>query len=203
MDGRGPQMPMRVALYVSELDVKGGTHKQVLRLAQYLFRRGHQVQVFTPIFYLEKTFPEFKDIDIVELYKKPPRTSIGKLTRRLAPISIAIKLPKVDVLNIHDNGSLLFFFTSWILKRSQCCIWQINDLHHSFRIGNSTKVVARWHHPISRMLNQLMARMVDHITVNVGKNVTRVQKHLGANAALMYCGVDFPTHTVDSSIPPI
>jgi len=194
---------MIIALYVSELDVKGGTHKQVLRLTQYLVQQGHKVQLFTPIFNLAKTFPDFDNIDIVTLYDEPPKSSLSRLFRRLAPIPLAFKLTKVDVLNIHDNGGLLFFFTSWLCKRARCYVWQINDLHHSFRLGNSSKVSARWHHPIARLFNKLMARMVDHITVNVGKNVKRVHEHLGINAELLYCGVDLPTQAVNTSLPPM
>lgn len=203
MDERSTQMALKIALYVSELDVKGGTHKQVLRLTQYLVRQGHKVQLFTPIFNLAKTFPEFEDIDIVTLYVEQPKSSFSRLFRRLSPIPLAFKLAKVDVLNIHDNGGLLFFFTSWLRRRANCYVWQINDLHHSFRLGNSAKVSARWHHPITRLLNHLMARMVDHITVNVGKNVKRVHEHLGINAELMYCGVDLPTQAVKMSLPPM
>ena len=194
---------MKIALYVAELDIKGGTHKQVLRLAQYLVRQGHSVRLLTPTYVPATTFPEFAQIEVESLYEAPPQSHFERLLRRLAPIRLALRLPAMDVINIHDNRGLLFFFTAWLLRRSSRYVWQINDLHPSFRIGNCATFPRRWHQPIARALNRLMARIVDCITVNVGKNVTRVQQYLGVDAELLYCGVDLPTQDVSTSLPPM
>ena len=194
---------MKIALYVAELDIKGGTHKQVLRLAQYLVRQGHVVRLVTLTYMPLTTFPEFAQIDIVSIYEGPPQSRLERLLRRLAPIRLAFKLPPMDIVNIHDNRGLLFFFTAWLLRRSFSYVWQINDLHPSFRIGNCASFPRRWHQPIARGLNRLMARRVDRITVNVGKNVARVQQYLGVDAELLHCGVDLPTQEVSMSLPPM
>lgn len=196
-------MPMKIAIYVAELDVKGGTHKQVLRLAEYLVRQGNSVRLFTPTYVPSTTFPEFEKLDIVKLYDGPPRSRLERLIRRTAPLRLALKLPLMDVVNIHDNRALPFFFTAWLLNRARSYVWQINDLHHSFRLGNSTNGPTRWYHPIARALNRLMAHLVDSVTVNVGKNVERVRQSLGVNAELLYCGVDLPAKAVNMSLPPI
>jgi len=38
---------MRIAIIVRDLDIKGGTQKQVLRLAQFLKNKGHTVEIIT------------------------------------------------------------------------------------------------------------------------------------------------------------
>ena len=196
-------MPMKIALYVGELDIKGGTHKQVLRLAQYLVRQGHVVQVLTPVFVPATTFPEFAQLDVVALHNGPPKHGFERLMRRLSPVRLALKLPRVDMVNIHDNRGVLFFFTAWLLGRGRSYVWQINDLHPSFQLGNSAHIKRRWTQPIARGFNRLMARMVDRITVNVGKNVQRVREHLGVDADLAYCGVDLPRPGTVPALPPL
>ena len=60
---------LKIALFISDLEIKGGTHKQVLRLAQYLTKKGHNVKIFTPVFNLENTYPEFKNINVFSIKK--------------------------------------------------------------------------------------------------------------------------------------
>jgi hypothetical protein len=38
---------MRIAIIVRDLDIKGGTQKQVLRLAQFLKNKGRTVEIIT------------------------------------------------------------------------------------------------------------------------------------------------------------
>jgi glycosyltransferase involved in cell wall biosynthesis len=73
-------------------------------------------------------------------------------------------------------------------------VWQINDLHSSFGIGNSSLVPKRWRSIISRFFNKMMANMVNEITVNVSKNVDRVFEKFSVKARLIYCGVDLPVN---------
>jgi glycosyltransferase involved in cell wall biosynthesis len=148
------------------------------------------------------TFPEFEKFDIVKLYDAPPRSRLERLFRRAAPMRLAFKLQLMDIINIHDNRGLLFFFTALLLRRASSYVWQINDLHHSFGLGNSTNVPIRWYHPIARGMNKLMAHLVDSVTVNVSKNVERVRQNLGVNAELLYCGVDFPVKAENIPLPP-
>lgn len=186
---------MKVVLYVAELDVKGGTHKQVLRQAQYMKARGHQVQVFTPVYVPSATFPEFEELEVVT----PRVAATGRLASVLAAGSLAFDTPSVDVIHVHDNRCLLYFFFLRLLRRSKKIVWQINDLHPSFRIGNSSDAPKKWRHGVGQWLNRRMAASVDAITVNVGKNVDRVRQYLGAKAILFHCGVDLPEGEVSEN----
>ena len=40
--------------FINELDIRGGTHKQVLRLCEYLIRKGEDVVVYTKKFDINK-----------------------------------------------------------------------------------------------------------------------------------------------------
>jgi glycosyltransferase involved in cell wall biosynthesis len=203
MDARDSKALMKIVLFVAELDVKGGTHKQVLRLSEYLVKQGHSVKIYTPTFDQANTYPEFANLEIVSLYKNSTDSRLERLLRSFTSIALAFKIKKVDVINIHDNRGLLFFFTCFILKRASSYVWQINDLDPAFRLGNSLNVKFRIDHPISRFFNRLMAKLVDRITVNVGKNISRVRDNMGVNPDLLYCGVDFPVAIKNSNVPSI
>ena len=89
---------MKISLLINELNICGGTHKQLLRLSQYLLQQGHDVTIFTRYFDLDKTYPEFKDVKIEFLYKEDwtkitPNTSIlNKIKNKLHKASDSLKL---------------------------------------------------------------------------------------------------------------
>jgi len=184
---------MKIAIYVSELDVKGGTHKQVLRLAEYLVASGHTIEVITPIFDAVNTYPEFKSFKILT-YMRPLRPGlISAAIRRMRSIGLAFKMTRSEIVNLHDNRCILFFTTAWLLRKGKGFVWQINDLHPAFRVGAHKhglppSLRSRW----QRTLNYWMAQKVDTITVNVGKNAERVSLLFKRAAILLHCGVDFP-----------
>lgn len=184
---------MKIAIYVSELDVKGGTHKQVLRLAQHLRSRQHDVHIATARYTPGMGYPEFAEFPILTLPEDSTRGLLGKLMIRLRPARIAHRLPSVDIVNIHDNRGLLFGFVAKVLGKGKRYIWQINDLDPAFKIGAHSKhgrPTAR--EMRQRIANRWWARFVDAITVNVSKNGDRVKECLEREAAVLYCGVDFP-----------
>ena len=183
---------MRVGLFVAELDVKGGTHKQVLRLGQHLREQGHEVTVLSLDFDPGQTYPEFSSLQVVapQARKSPSRVARG-IFRAVAMWTLVSNAPRLDILNIHDNRGVLFFVLMRLRGRMRHTVWQINDLSPSFGIGNyqgRRRPMDRLH----RTANRWMARQVDRITVNVGKNSDRVRRHLGKDAAVFHCGVDLP-----------
>lgn len=182
---------MKIALYVAELDIKGGTHKQVLRLAEYLQDAGHEVAIWTPFYDLPRTYAGFANIKVHSLS--------GHAGRVLPYLRLAFALARCDVLHVHDNRGVLFFFIAKLLRRARVFVWQINDLHPSFGLGHSKKLTLRRRSVINRIANRVMAKTVDAITVNVGKNVDRVADVLRVPAHLYYCGVDLPSRLSVSS----
>lgn len=184
---------MKVGIYVSELDVKGGTHKQVLRLAQHLRARRHDVQIITAQFVPSLGYPEFADFPILTMPAVTRPDLFGKLLRRLRPARLAMRMPRYDVVNVHDNRGLLFGMVAKLLGKSKRYVWQINDIDPAFKIGaHSKQERPTVREIIQRIANRWWARSVDAITVNVSKNRTRVQECLRKDATVLFCGVDFP-----------
>ena len=52
-----------IALYIRELDIKGGTHKQLYYLADYLERSGVQFKILTNSLDYTKTFDSFRKLE--------------------------------------------------------------------------------------------------------------------------------------------
>ncbi|AZL54038.1 glycosyltransferase [Aliarcobacter skirrowii] len=188
---------MKVALLINELDIRGGTHKQFLRLAQYLKSENVDFTIITKYYDKNSTYPEFSDFEINFLSKNKKRLNIiGKINQF---INILQKIPKnTNIINIHDNGFLpIIPFLKLFNKK---IIWQINDLPSYFREGNCKSIQDNYKNVIKRFLTRLIAKyFVDEITVNVTKNKLRVLKNLSLDAKVFYCGVDklngFKIHT--------
>jgi glycosyltransferase involved in cell wall biosynthesis len=196
LGGRIPGFSVKVAIYVSELDVKGGTHKQVLRLAQHLRARQHDVRIITARYVPNLGYPEFTDFPILTMPEFSSLGLFGKLLNRLRPAWLAMRMPSVDIVNVHDNRGLLFGLVAKILGKSKRYAWQINDLDPAFKIGAHSKHQRPTIRDIrQRIVNRWWAHWVDAITVNVSKNRTRVQEFLGQDATVLFCGVDFPETT--------
>lgn len=188
-----PGRSVKVGIYVSELDIKGGTHKQVLRLAQHLRAQQHEVQIITPRHVPGQGYPEFAELPILTLPAETRGGRVGKLLRGLRPVRLAMQMPRVDIVNIHDNRGLLFGFVAKLLAKGRRYVWQINDLDPVFKIGaHRQQEHLTMREVCQRLANRLCARMVDAITVNVGKNRERVMECLGKDAKVLFCGVDFP-----------
>ena len=184
---------MKVAIYVSELDVKGGTHKQVLRLAQHLRDRRHNVNIITARFVPGLGYPEFADFPIITMPEVTYFGMFGKIFNYMRPAWLAMNMPSADIVNVHDNRSLLFGLVAKLFGKGKRYVWQINDLDPTFKIGAHR----RYERPslreiLQRIANRWWAHSVDAITVNVSKNRIRVQECLGKDAIVLFCGVDFP-----------
>lgn len=184
---------MKVAIYVSELDVKGGTHKQVLRLAQHLRKHRYDIQIITARYQAGQGYPEFAEFPILTFPESMHSGMIGKLMNRLRPARLAMCMPRVDIVNVHDNRGLLFGFIASMLGKGKRYVWQINDLDPAFKIGAHRNHGRSTFREIrQRLANRWWANRVDAITVNVSKNCARVKEYLHKDATVLYCGVDFP-----------
>lgn len=184
---------LKVGIYVSELDVKGGTHKQVLRLAQYLISKNHEILIITPRYLPNQGYSEFAGLPILSLPDQGGRGIIGKIKRRLGPIRLAMHMPNLDIVNVHDNRVILFAVVAKLLGKGRKYVWQINDLNPVFNIGAHSQLqLPPLRVYLNRIANRLWARIVDSITVNVSKNRERVADCLSQDSSVLYCGVDFP-----------
>lgn len=185
---------MKVAIYVRELDVKGGTHKQVLRLAQHLSYQGHDIHIITSFYVRGRGYSDFDKLQVIKLSGPMSLGILGRVRSIFKAVWLAIKMPYVDIINLHDSGCIVFGVVSKILGKGKKYVWQINDLNKAFRVGaHSNQVMNTLREKYIRLVNRCWASLVDVITVNVEKNQSRVRDHLYRDAILMYCGVDFPS----------
>ena len=198
-----PGRSVKVAIYVSELDVKGGTHKQLLRLAQELLARRHEVQIITPRHVPGQGYPEFANLPILTLPQRTGGGLLGKLRRGLRPARLAMRMGRVDVVNVHDNRGIMFGLVAKWLGKGRRYVWQINDLDPAFKVGAHREQQRRTMRKVlQRIANRWWARTVDAITVNVGKNRERVMEYLSRDAEVLFCGVDFPEANFQAQTAP-
>ena len=189
---------MKVAIIVNELNIKGGTHKQVLRLCQYLKRHNVDFTIITRCFDLKKTYGEFGEFDIRYLYETMPKwyfvTSLSsKFLRFIKNKKSNEQLYKLipndcNIINIHDNN--LDELIMHAKKDKKKVVWQINDVPHQFNLGTSSNAPDSISKKIKRWLTCLNVKDVDIITVNVTKNAERVKECFNKYAKVLYCGVD-------------
>ena len=182
---------MIVSLAISDLAVRGGTHKQLLRLGQYLRQCGDDVEILTYDYQAGKCYEEFQDFRVKTIEDPSRNGPISGRDRLRHAIELLRQInPNSDLLNIHDIGCEWLALACMLSKRKLPIVWQINDLHTSFRLGASKRLESKWTHPIHRFLARSLAQHARAVTVNVNKNAERVREHLGVDAHVLHCGVD-------------
>lgn len=190
---------MKIAVVVNELNIRGGTHKQVLRICQYLRNNGDDVYIYTKYYDSYKTYPEFMDFDINYLCKEPKKWK-GILQKINALFDFFIldymrerkiyhMIPQdIDVINVHDNG--LHYLCDMAKKDNKKVVWQINDLSGVFLVGTNKNNNLTIFDRCRKKYIEKVSGKIDKITVNVTKNKERVKACLNREADVLYCGVD-------------
>lgn len=187
---------MKIALVINEFNIRGGTHKQLHRLCEFLLKNKYETTIFTKFYNPLNCYPGnelFKIVSYDERYQKVNKT---KGWRRLIKTvildwTIANDISKyATIVNIHDSG-LEFINIFLIFKFKQIpIVWQINDLHPAFNIGNSKDLKVNKLLLYYKSIVKYIAKNNSAITVNVSKNVQRVKEYLNCDAYLFHCGVD-------------
>ena len=184
---------MKVAIFVSELNVRGGTHKQILRLSQYLNENGVNVAIFTPTYIKSQTYEEFNELEII-FYHDGDNKERGKILKTIHDLYVQYWLFKksmhFDVVNVHDNRGIFYILLHRLIAKIPLA-WQINDIDPSFHQGTAKDYRGRLDF-IRRIFARLAAKLVNKITVNVTKNAVLVKQFLERDAEVLYCGVDAP-----------
>jgi glycosyltransferase involved in cell wall biosynthesis len=183
---------MKVSLVISDLSVRGGTHKQLLRLAQYLVDSGDKVEILTYEYVPQTCYREFESFRIKTCSGADGNVKGHRRGERLVRGYKLAKLvdPETEILNVHDLGCEWTMLAVTMLRRDLPIVWQINDLHPAFRVGPSKGVEPYWMHPIHRAIGRFLAHRARAVTVNVTKNAERVSHGLGIEPRVYYCGVD-------------
>lgn len=178
-----------IAFLIGDLSVRGGTHKQFLKLLEYTEAQGEPFFVVTFEYLPEKTYPGFSRyadrIRVVPL--RHGGGLISKLTNKWAMLKqLRQAVHDADIINIHDLGfeQLLWAF------RGKRVVWQINDLPYCFKVGVS-KTKATWKDRLlCHLIRTTANKYVDAISVNVTKNAERIAACFGRKAEVFYCGIE-------------
>ena len=189
---------MKVVCLIRGLNVRGGTHKQLLRMCQYIQQQGVDVSVYTDYYDINNTYPEFQNINVTSLNeciegRTITESKTGRLRRNVKRVKeiawIISKTRDADIVNIHDLGYEREMILIAKLGK-QKIVWQINDLQSCFQVGNMKDVPYNSNYERLKSLARKAAACADQITVNVTKNAERVKEHLKQKAKVFYCGVD-------------
>lgn len=185
---------MKILIVINELNIRGGTHKQTLRLCQYL-SKYNEVKIYTRIYDKDKTYPEFADFDIItpNFKKRKSDKFINKIVTKIYNHKVEKKIIKnlladSDIVNIHDCCS--FAILNIIKHANKKVVLQINDMPQYFLVGNANGKNDTIKNKLYRKLYKFFTKNVDEITVNVTKNKEVVKKCLNRDAHVLYCGVD-------------
>lgn len=181
-----------IAFLIGELDIRGGTHKQFLKLLDYTSKRTDDFKIITYRVDYAKTYPGFakyKDkiytIPDAQFRFRQPINSISRIkeSRR----ELRKLLENVDIINVHDCG-MEFLFPEFKHKKM---VWQVNDLPGAFALGASSR--QKQNSLKNRLLKKLYvrySRYADIFTVNVNKNRDRISNVFNRDARVLYCGIE-------------
>ncbi len=203
---------MKVALFVTPLDIPGGGARQALRLAIELNAMGHETRLYTPSMDRAKCYPELIDKLEVEVWgpSAPERvlSSVGNRAnldglRRATILGLRrADLRGAQVINCHDATS------NWAAAKASRragvpAVWMCNEppfwLHQPLqrRVWQRRLAGARLggldpEGVFLRIVDAPSARAMRGIVVLDRKNEERVRKLYGMPSAVVHSGVDAP-----------
>jgi glycosyltransferase involved in cell wall biosynthesis len=179
-----------IAFLINELNIRGGTHKQFLKLLEYTESQQIDFFVVTKEVDYEKTYPGFsKFADRIKVLpvKTEEQSFLSKIISCPGNIYRLRKAIKAaSIINIHDNG-FEKLLPAFIGKK---VIWQVNDLPPHFnpryitKSKSITQTLVEWY----IMLCQYF--FIDVYTVNVTKNADRIYRCFRRKAQVFYCGIE-------------
>ena len=178
-----------IAYLINELGVRGGTHKQLLKLVEYTEQQGREFCIITKTAEWDKAyagFMKYKDRTYI-VGEEPSDSKWRKIVYLFYTICKLRKLLKnVDVINIHDCGYEMLF-PAFIGKK---VIWQVNDLPPCFHVGNAKDTSETFWSRLRVKYILLFKDIVTKFTVNVSKNKERIKQFFHRDADVLYCGIE-------------
>lgn len=179
-----------IAFLINELDIRGGTHKQLLKLLEYTATQTDDFFIVTNRLDLDKTYPGFREFENkIKLLNPiiPGKSLIGKLRAFFKNRKMLRDIIQdADIINIHDQGF------EWHLSvfKGKRVIWQVNDLPSIFQVGVSKHSKLKWKSKFAKKMTILNSRVIDRFTVNVSKNRERIRRCFNRDAEVLYCGIE-------------
>lgn len=179
-----------IAFLINELDIRGGTHKQLLKLLEYTSARTDDFFIVTKRVDFEKTYPGFRKFEKkIRIFN--PADSHGGPLEKIRVLRNNIKdlksiISDAECINIHDQGFERYFSAF----KSRKVIWQVNDLPHMFQVGVSKNARLNLKSQLFKKIFLHDSRVVNKFTVNVTKNADRIKEAFNRDADVLYCGIE-------------
>ena len=104
-----------IAFLINELDVRGGTHKQFMKLLEYTCKNNIDFEVFTRKLDYSKTYPGFlkfsNQIHVLDSCRAKSRNIFSRFWAFYTNCKCLCKaVEKSDIINIHDCGFEMMLF---------------------------------------------------------------------------------------------
>lgn len=222
---------MKIAMIVRRLDVKGGTQRQALSLANELRRRGHSVKLYAIFYSAERCYADLlTGFEVVALdpsesrapeYPRLRRLPLGKYLETLLIVRhetrtarlLAFRIDRdIDLLNPHDRVAhrVAYFFKKHV--RRVPSVWNTNDTH-SMRwvVDKMADVDPKFQQPWWKRIvyrirdwyeNWRYIATQDAIVVVDQLNQRAVKKYFGREAIVVRNGPDLAHFSYRERTPP-
>ena len=174
---------------ISDLSVRGGTHKQFLKLIEYIDKHGIEFKIITHNIDLDNTYPGFlkfeKDIIVIKEFER--NSIIGKFINYFKNYRVLkAAVSNGNIINIHDGG-----FEKYLgAFKGKKVYWQINDLNACFQEGVFINRKNTFFNKLLKIYIKSNINVITKFTVNVSKNADRIKKHFNRHALVFYCGIE-------------
>lgn len=185
---------MKLAVCHSFLDTRGGTQKVVLKIAQHF-----DAKVYCSIYDAEKTYPEFKELE-VEVLKTRFYPILRPFSKRVMSAIKGglefyfLKLKDYDVINAQGTPS------EWVRNRNSPVVWYSHSPNreafdlYEFRM-KQRKLLQKalfWsliqHYKLIE--NSLVPR-IEYVFANSLNTQGRLKKYLRVNSEVLHPGIDY------------
>lgn len=216
---------MKIAMIFRKLNVKGGTQRQGLSLANELRKLGHEITLYTFSYNAENCYPHLlKDFPVIELPKDSlsdskrsrlmEKTGVPEVQRENANARALAMIMKDDfnVLNPHDQVAYKVGVYYKKLKKNVPVIWNMNDLPlkrwgYDRAKGCDDNFHQPWYKHLAYYFFDLydkfaFIRHLDAITVVDYFNKDLIKRYLKLNAFTVRSGPDFEYFMFKEKLPP-
>ena len=187
-----------IIFLISDLSVRGGTHKQFLKLVEYVDKHGIEFKIITHHIDLNNTYPGFSKFEnkIIVINELASNSIIWKFVNYFKIYrDLKAAVSDGDIINIHDGG-----FEKYLgVFKGKKVYWQINDLNACFQEGVFINRQNTFFNKLLKIYIKSNINVITKFTVNVSKNAERIKKHFNRNALVFYCGIEPLGFTKDQS----
>lgn len=222
---------MKIAMIIRRLDVKGGTQRQALVLADGLRRRGHEIKFYAFFYSKDRCYPDllgnFEVVSLpAEINRPPAYPHLAKIpflryldtlftirheTKSAKALAFCIDRD-VDLLNPHDRVAhrTAYFFKKYV--KPVPSVWNTNDTHSMrWAVDKLSDVDPQYRQPFWKRIgyrlrdwyeNFFFVRTQNIIVTNDQFNQSLIKKYFGREAVVVRNGPDLQYFSYRKHVPP-